>query len=82
MDYRNYDQGRPVLPAFILRHTRHLKPLGLVFCSLGLLFPFLMVVRLLHSTYFLNFMSYLFLLVGPILYLLGYALDGYLDRPK
>jgi len=80
MDYRNYDGGRSLLPPFIRRHYRYLRPIGIVLCFFGLLIPFLMVIRVWQSTYFLNFLSYIFLFLGPCCYLIGLALDGYVDQ--
>src|SRR5512138_658145 len=80
MDYRHYDHGRPFLPPVIRRNVRYFRPVGIVLCIVGVLIPFLMVVRALQSTYFLNFISYIFMFLGPCLYLIGLAFDGYVDR--
>jgi hypothetical protein len=47
--------------------------IGLVLMVLGVVFPFLMVMHLVQSTYFLNFFSYSASLVGLFLGLIGSA---------
>jgi hypothetical protein len=47
--------------------------IGLVLMVLGVVFPFLMVMHLVQSTYFLNFFSYAASLVGLFLGLIGSA---------
>ncbi len=82
MDYRHYDQGRSLVPPIIRRNMRYFRPVGIVLCILGVVFPFLMVMHLLQSTYVLNLISYVFLFLGPCLYLIGLAWDGYVDRAE
>jgi hypothetical protein len=47
--------------------------IGLVLMVLGVVFPFLMVMHLVPSTYFLNFFSYAASLAGLFLGLIGSA---------
>jgi hypothetical protein len=82
MDYSNFDRGRPRLPAFIRRNMRYLRPVGLVFCAIGLLLPLLILVKVLTSTFLLNILAYFLLVLGPASYLVGLAFDGYVDRAE
>ncbi len=82
MDYRHFDSGRPNLPPFIRRNLRYFRPAGIVLFIIGVIIPFLDLIDLIPSTYFLNFLSFTLLLLGPILYLLGLAWDTIADRSK
>jgi hypothetical protein len=82
MDYRNYDRGRSLLPRFIRRNVRYLRPIGIVLCLIGIIVPFLMVIKLLQSSYILNFLAYICLFLGPIAFLVSLAFDGYVDRSE
>ncbi|MFH1908870.1 MAG: hypothetical protein ABIL11_16065 [Chloroflexota bacterium] len=48
---------------------------GFTLMLLGVIFPFLMVIHILESTFFLNFFSYTLSLLGMILGILGIAMD-------
>jgi hypothetical protein len=48
--------------------------IGFVLVVLGAVLPFLMVIHILESTFFLNFFSYTASLVGLILGIIGSAL--------
>ncbi len=53
---------------------RFLLSLGLILMLLGVLLPFLMVIHVLESTFFLNFFSWDVSVVGMFLGFLGIAL--------
>jgi len=40
---------------------------------LGVIFPFLMVIKIIESTYFLNFFSYTLQIIGLVLAMVGIA---------
>lgn len=82
MDYRNFDRGRALLPSFIRRNARYLRPIGIILCVIGLGLPFLMVIKILQSSYVLNFLSYICLFLGPLAVLVSLAFDGYVDRSE
>jgi hypothetical protein len=79
MDYR-HETDRPALPPRIYRHLRKLKPVGILFMITGVLMAFLMVLKIIHSTYIFNFLSYTLMLIGPVCYLIGMVYDTYVDR--
>ncbi|MCX6067753.1 MAG: hypothetical protein NT121_18690 [Chloroflexi bacterium] len=54
-------------------NSRSIIVIGFVLVFLGFLLPFLMVMKILASTYFLNFFSFTVSLVGLLLGLMGAA---------
>lgn len=48
--------------------------LGLFLSLVGVVLPFLMVLRLIESTFFLNFMAYLLSVAGLIIGFIGMAI--------
>ncbi len=56
---------RPKLTIFI----------GFIMMLLGVIFPFFMVIKMLESTFFLNFLSYTLSLLGMIVGIIGFAMD-------
>jgi hypothetical protein len=79
MDY--HDDGIKI-PPIIRPHLHLLRPVGLVLGVVGTIIPFLILIKLLISTFFINFLAYTFLVLFPILYLIGMAFDNYIDRGK
>ena len=57
----------------MLRNPVHLILIGLVLVILGAALPFLMVIHIIRSTFFLNFFSYAASLAGLFLGLIGSA---------
>lgn len=57
------------------RKPRSLVLYGFILMLLGVVFPFLMVMKILESTFFLNFFSYILSLVGMILGIIGIAFE-------
>jgi hypothetical protein len=55
--------------------SRSMIILGFILMLLGVIFPFLMVIHILRSTFFLNFFSYTLSLVGMIVGVVGIAFD-------
>jgi hypothetical protein len=53
--------------------SRGILGIGFVLVSLGFLLPLLMVMKILESTYFLNFFSFIASLLGIFLGLMGAA---------
>jgi hypothetical protein len=56
--------------------------IGFILMVLGVVFPFLMVLHIIASTFFLNFFSYTASLVGLILGLIGSAYYVRLKKKK
>jgi len=56
-----------------MNHPRLLLSLGLVLMLLGVLLPFLMLIRVLESTFFLNFFSWGASVSGLFLGIIGVA---------
>lgn len=56
------------------RRPLYILMLGFVLVLLGAILPFLMVMRILNSTFFLNFFSYGVSIVGLFLGIIGSAL--------
>ena len=53
---------------------RNLIVLGVLMMLSGVIFPFLMVTKVLESTFFLNFFSYISSVVGMLIGIIGVAL--------
>lgn len=56
--------------------------IGFILMVMGVVFPFLMVIKVLESTFFLNFFSYAASLVGMMLGIVGTAYYARLRRRK
>ena len=56
--------------------------IGFILMVMGVVFPFLMVIKILESTFFLNFFSYAASLVGMMLGIVGTAYYARLRRRK
>jgi len=66
---------------------RHWSPwktiiLGFIFVTLGVVFPLLMILQILESTLFLNFLSFLLSVAGVIIGFIGMAFIVKLHRNK
>jgi len=66
---------------------RHWSPwktiiLGFIFVTLGAIFPLLMVLQVLESTLFLNFLSFLLSVAGVIIGFIGMTFIVKLHRNK
>lgn len=60
----------------MLAHPWKLLVAGFVLLLLGVLLPFLMVLRVIPSTFFLNFFAYTASFLGMILGMIGAVLYG------
>ena len=80
MDYRYYRGDEPKIPPKIRRYMHLLRPVGVVFLLTGIVIPMLILVKVLASTYFVNFLAFGLLLLGPVLYLVGMVFDSFVDR--
>jgi len=49
--------------------------IGFIMMLLGVVFPFFMVIKMIPSTFFLNFFSYFLSLLGMIVGIIGFAMD-------
>lgn len=50
---------------------KHLMIIGASLMVLGIAFPLLMLIKIMESTFFLNFLSYIFQISGLILAMIG-----------
>jgi hypothetical protein len=57
-----------------MRSPRFLLSLGILLMLLGIVLPFLMVIKVLESTFFLNFFSYGMSVAGLAFGTIGFAL--------
>jgi len=64
----------------MLRSPWKLILIGFILVVSGVVFPFLMVIHVLESTFFLNFFSYTASLVGLILGIIGAAMSVRLKK--
>ncbi|MCS6907337.1 MAG: hypothetical protein RML93_05575 [Anaerolineales bacterium] len=56
--------------------------IGFILCLSGVILPFLMVIKVLESTFLLNFLSYIASLLGLFLGIIGAAYYVRENRPK
>lgn len=54
--------------------------IGTLLMLAGVIFPFLMVTKVLESTFFLNFFSYIASVLGMLIGIIGFALYGRSQR--
>ena len=80
MDYRYYRWDGPKLPSKWTKHIHKLRYLGTAMLLTGVLLPWLMVVRVLRSTFFLNFLAYGLIAAGIMAYIIGFVFNSYVDR--
>jgi hypothetical protein len=65
----------------MMRSPRFLLGLGVFLMVLGIVLPFLMVIKVLESTFFLNFFSWSASVAGLALGTIGFALWSRSRRP-
>ena len=82
MNYYYYLGDGPKIPPKLRRHLHRLRLVGTMFMVSGIVMPFLMLVKLLASTYFLNFLAYSLTVFGPLLYLVGMAFNNSVDQAR
>jgi len=82
MDYRYFQDDGTWIPKKLRRHLHKLRRVGVVLMLTGIAIPFLIMIKLLESTFLANFLAYGMMLLGPILYLIGLVFDTYADRSK
>lgn len=84
MDYRYYRGDKPEwvqkLEARFGRQLYRLKGVGMTLVAFGIIAPFLMVIKVLESTFLLNFISWGCTVTGFILYIIGFVWDNLIDR--
>jgi len=61
---------------------KHLIWVGAILLLLGVVLPFLMVVHVIESTYFLNFFAYSCIVIGMVLTTIGTAMVAGINRSK
>lgn len=66
----------------ILMHPRNMMLIGFVLLLFGFVVPFLMVIQVIPSTFFLNFLSYTASILGLFLGMIGAALYVRIHRNK
>lgn len=49
--------------------------IGFIMMLLGVIFPFLMVIKMIESTFFLNFFSYTLSFLGMVVGIIGVAMQ-------
>jgi hypothetical protein len=82
MDYRNYRGDGFKIPSKIRPYLNKLRQVGVVLMVSGLAIPMLILLKILGSSFFVNFLAFFLMLLGPILYLVGMVFDNYVDRTK
>jgi hypothetical protein len=65
-----------------ISRPRTLIAIGLLMALLGVILPFLMVMKILPSTFFLNFFSYIVSVLGLFIGLIGAAFYVRLNKKR
>jgi hypothetical protein len=75
MDYRYY-QGDPLIkfPPWMRTLAPWFKSIGIGMCIFSLVFPFLMIIHVIESTFFLNCLAFVFNTYGILLWVYGFSL--------
>ena len=82
MDYR-HDSGDGVIIPPKLKHYLHLlRPVAVILAVADIIIPLLMLMGIVKSTFFTNFLIASFIVLFPTLYLIGMAFDNYIDRTQ
>jgi hypothetical protein len=82
MDYRYYRGDGPRVSPKLRRYLRLLRPVGIVILIVGLILPFLTVIKLIPSSYFSNISIWVLMILGPVCYLVGLTFDTFIDRSQ
>ena len=82
MDYRYYRGDETKIPPKLKRYLHLLRPVGVIFAVAGIIIPLLMLMGIVKSTFFVNFLTCAFIVLFPICYLIGMAYDNNVDRTQ
>ncbi len=80
MDYRYYRGDRPKLPNKWVKHIHKLRYIGTLMLLGGVLLPWLMVLDIVETSYFWNFLSMGLISLGIMSYIIGFVYNSYVDR--
>ncbi len=82
MDYRYYRGDGPKLPKKITKHIHKLRYIGTGMILVGVIIPWLVVIKILESTFWINFLSMGLWTVGTISVIIGVVFDNMIDRAE
>ena len=83
MDYRNYRGESPInLPPWLKKHFHKLRSIGTGLLIFGALGPFLIVIKVIPSTFGFNAITYVSMFLGGVLFLVGLIFDNLIDRSE
>lgn len=80
MDYRYYRGDRPKLPSKWGKHIHKLRYIGAGMLILGMILPWLMVIHVLESTIFMNFLAAGMTSGGVMAFIIGFVYNSLVDR--
>ena len=80
MDYRYYRGDGPKLPSKWGKHIHKLRYIGAVMLVSGMILPWLMVIHVLESTLFWNFLAAGLTSIGIMAYIIGFVFNTFVDR--
>lgn len=80
MDYRYYRGDGPKLPQRFTKYIHLLRYIGVAMMVIGVIIPWLIVLKYLDSTLGLNYLSAGFSVLGGILYFIGFVFNNLIDR--
>lgn len=82
MDYRYYRGDGPKLPSKWTRHIHKLRFIGAGMMVLGVILPWLMVLHIFKSTFFLNFLATGLMSMGVMFVIIGLVFNNLVDRSE
>jgi hypothetical protein len=80
MDYRYYRGDGPKISSKWIKHIHLLRYIGTGMLLGGVILPWLMVLHMLESTYFWNFLSAILTVVGMMAVVIGVVFNNMIDR--
>ena len=80
MDYRYYRGDGPKIPSKWKKHIHLLRYIGTAMLLGGVVLPWLMVLHILESTYFWNFLATGLTTLGIMAVLIGVVFNNLVDR--
>ena len=80
MDYRNYRGDGIKVPTWLHRHAHRLRQAGVVMVIAGISLPWLILLKLVKSSFLTNILAFALILLGPIAFLVGMVFDNLIDR--
>jgi len=80
MDYRYYRGDGPKKPSKWTKHIHKLRYVGTGMMLIGVIIPWLLILHILKSTFFINFLATGLIFLGAMFVIIGLVFDNLIDR--